>query len=222
MQHAGPGRRIPEVERGDRQQHPGGPSGHRRRHRRRGRVSVLGGGRLHHRPGARRQRRSGDVTADVHRGRFAMTRRGPSRLRVLDRALSRIGHRPNLVQRLDVRRVLRTRTRSGLQTRLAQRRPRRGTPRASAAMSPRRSRSPAPRSILVKGARRTAFAPSTTSAATAETSWCGTTFPTQATRGTCRRVHLQVPRVALRPRRCTDIRAAADRSSSTSTWPTTD
>ena len=54
-------------------------------------------------------------------------------------------------------------------------------------------------------------APSTTSAATAVTSWCGTTFPTRRPAATCRRVHLQVPRVALRPRRCTDVRAAGFR-----------
>ena len=62
MQHQGAGGGIPAVQRADRQQHPVGPSGYRSRHRRGGRVPLLRRGRLHHRPGTGRQRRSGDVT----------------------------------------------------------------------------------------------------------------------------------------------------------------
>ena len=55
------GRGTPALQRTDGRERPARPPRHRRRHRRRGRVSLLGGGRLHHRSNSWRQRRIGDV-----------------------------------------------------------------------------------------------------------------------------------------------------------------
>ena len=83
---------------------------------------------LHHRSNSGCQRRSGDVMTSKSPRRFTMARSGRSPRRgQLDRALSRTGHRAGLVQGLDIARVLRPGARGDLQTRLAQRRPRRGT-----------------------------------------------------------------------------------------------
>ena len=69
----------------------------------------------------------------------------------LDRALPGARHRAGVVRGLDLARVLRARARSDLQARVAQRRPRRAARRATGATSPRRSTSPARRSIVVRG-----------------------------------------------------------------------
>ena len=68
---------------------PVGHLGHRRRHRRRGRVPVLGAGRLHHRPDPRRQRRVGDVTTSPLREGGSHGAAGRSRRRAAGRSTTR-------------------------------------------------------------------------------------------------------------------------------------
>ena len=87
-----------------------------------------------------------------------------------------LGHRAHLISRFDVTGVLRTRAGSDLQASVAERRPRRGSSARGSYFT--KEIDAAKTSIIVVRGNDQQSARSTTSAATAATSWYGTTFPT--------------------------------------------
>ena len=135
-----------------------------------------------------------------------MTRSGRPVGGVMDRALSRIGDRPRLIPRFDVSGVLRTRTRGGLQTGVAQRRPGRGTaPHRQLPDQGDRGR----RCLGDPGQRPRRSHPGFLQRLPAPGKQAG--MERLSRRGDPRdmpAIHLQVPRMALRPRRRPEIRAA--------------
>ena len=131
-----------------------------------------------------------------------------------------LGTAPGVLRELDLARVLRARARGDLQARLAERRAGRAAARATAATSPRSSRSRAPRSIVVRGMDGEVRAFHNVCRHRGnKLVW--NDYPGEEIERHLPPVRLQVPRLAVRPRRRAAPSSSRRASSSTSTRPTT-
>ena len=137
----------------------------------------------------------------------------------LDRAL-RARHRPGLLRGLDLARALRARARRDLPPDVAERRPGRAAARATGSYFTKELDAARTSVVVVRGTRRRGarlpqHLPAPRQQARVER------LPARGDERHLPPVHLQVPRLALRPRRRAAPSCSRSRSSSTSTRPTT-